>query len=420
MDDKKIFTRLLGLHLPWFISKVDVSEKEQRVDIYIDHEKNIRVRCPECQKFFSMYDHGPERVYRHLNTMQMETYIHARPPRVNCPTHGVKQIDSEFGENGSDMTYAFESLVIRVAQECSVEATGRLLGLSWDRGWNALERAVGRGQSRKPHRIPERISVDEKAFSRGHKYESIVSDINNGTVEFVCDDREQKSLESYYQQFTDEERSKVKVVAMDMWDPYIAATKAFIPDAKSKIVFDRFHVMRYMLEAVDKTRKFEHKELSEEGNEILKGTKYIWLWNKENVPEWRKDEYDALRSLDLKTNRACAIKDNLRHLWDYAYEASMRKYFKRWYFWATHSRITPVMKAAQTIKDHIDNIVTYAKHKVTNALSESINAKIEKVKRFACGYRNRKNYRTSIYFHCGGLDLFPHPPIKATLQFRTS
>lgn len=418
MDDKQVFTKLLGIHLPWLISKVDVNEKDKRVDIYIDHEKNIRVRCPECQKFYSMYDHGPERIYRHLNTMEMETFIHVRPPRVNCPVHGVKQIDSEFGENGSDMTYAFETLVIKVAQECSIEATGRLLGLSWDRGWNVLERAVDRGQERKPHRIPERITVDEKSFSRGHKYESIVCDIDKGTVEFVCDDREQKSLENYYKQFTAEEREQVKAVAMDMWDPYIAATKSCIPDAEHKIVFDRFHVMRCMLEAVDKTRKEEHKKLTEQGDERLKGTKYLWLWNQENVPEWRKEEYDYFRSLDLKTSRACAIKDNLRHLWDYTYEGSMRSYFKRWYFWATHSRLTPVIKAAQTINAHFDNIVTYAKHKITNALAESINAKIERVKRFACGFRNRANYRTAIYFHCGGLDLFPYPPVKACLRFR--
>jgi len=79
----------------------------------------------------------------------METYIHVRPRRVNCPVRGVKQIDSEVGQNGSDMTYAFESLVIRVAPECSIEATARLCGLSWDRGWNALERAVDRGRARK-------------------------------------------------------------------------------------------------------------------------------------------------------------------------------------------------------------------------------------------------------------------------------
>jgi transposase len=164
----------------------------------------------------------------------MATYILVRPPRVDCPKHGVKQIDSEFGKNGSDMTYAFESFVIQVAQECNIEATGRLCGLSWDRGWNALERALVRGQARKEHRIPDRIGVDEKSIAR-HKYESLVYDLDHGTVEYVMDERDQKSLEGYFQRFTDDELAEVKAIAMDMWDPYIAAAKAGVPEAEKKL-----------------------------------------------------------------------------------------------------------------------------------------------------------------------------------------
>ena len=180
MDEKAFYTKILGIKLPWFVKQVIMDENAQRIDIYVDHERDIRVRCPECGEFYGMYDHARERIYRHLNTCQMETYIHVRPPRVNCPTHGVKQIESEVGENGSDMTHAFESLVIRVAQECSIEATARLCGLSWDKGWNALERAVNRGRGRKEHRIPSRIGVDEKSIAKGHKYESLVYDLDAG------------------------------------------------------------------------------------------------------------------------------------------------------------------------------------------------------------------------------------------------
>jgi transposase len=330
----------------------------------------------------------------------------------------VKQITSELGENGSEMTYAFERFVIRVAQECNMEATGRLCHLSWDQSWNALERAVARGLARKEHRIPSRIGVDEKAIAKGHKYESLIYDLDEGTVEYVVDDRKQESLESYYQRFSDEEREGVQAVAMDMWDPYIAATKAYIPEAEKKIVFDRFHVMKHVLEAVDKVRKNEHRLLSEQGEEVLKGTKYLWLWSQENIPEWRREEFENLRMKDLRVCRAWAIKENIRHLWDYRYEAHMRHYFQRWYFWATHSRLAPVIKAANTLKTHIDNIVTYAKHRITNALGESINSKIEKVKRMACGFRNRSHYRAAIYFHCGGLNLFPLPPTGPTLRFK--
>mgnify|MGYP001764764242 CR=1 FL=1 len=137
MDEKAFYTKILKIKPPWFVKDVVMDDVAQRIDIYVDHERDIRVRCPKCEEFYGMYDHAPERVYRHLDTCQMQTYIHVRPPRVNCPTHGVKQIDSEVGENGSDMTYAFEGLVIRIAQECSIEATARLCGLSWE-NWVSL------------------------------------------------------------------------------------------------------------------------------------------------------------------------------------------------------------------------------------------------------------------------------------------
>ena len=192
MDDKILFTRILGIRPPWFIKELVVAEKEQRIDIYVDHEAGIRVRCPECNQFCGVYDHSLERVYRHLDTCEMQTHIHVRLPRANCPEHGVKQVDSEFGENGSNMTFAYESFVISVAKECNIKATGRLCGLSWDQSWNALERAVVRGQSRKEHRVPKCIGVDEKSIAKGHKYESLVYDIDKGTVEYVCDDRKQE------------------------------------------------------------------------------------------------------------------------------------------------------------------------------------------------------------------------------------
>jgi len=305
------------------------------------------------------------------------------------------------------MTFEMESLILDIEQECSLESVSRLLTVDWHTCFSLQQRAVERGFSRKDSAIPERIGVDEKSFARGHKYETLVYNIDKGTVEYVCDDREQSSLTPYYRRFTAEQRATVRSISMDMWDPYIAATKQYIPDAESKIVFDRFHVMKYVVDAVDKVRKQENDSLKENGNDQLKGTKYLFLWNQENIPHWRREEFARLQAQDLKVCRAWAIKENIRHLWEYRYEGCMRKYFAQWYWWATHSRLEPIIKAAHTLKAHLANIVTYAKHQITNALGESLNAKVEKVKRLACGFRNRDHYRTAIYFHCGGLELYP-------------
>jgi transposase len=407
MEEKTFFTQVLGITRPWFIKEVALKTAEKRVDIYIDHSSGFAFPCPKCQRLCSVYDHMKEREFQHLNVCQMATFIHVRLPRVECPEHGVLQVVSGLGDDNSGMTYEFESFVLDLEQECSIESVCRLLDMNWHPCWGVMERAVERGKERKAHRIPERIGVDEKSFAKGHRYETLVYNMDTATVDYVGDKRDQNSLEEYYKQFTVEERDKVTAVAMDMWDPYIAATKAYIPDADKKIVFDRYHVMRLVVDAVDKVRKQEHRALMEKGNAVLKGTKYLWLWNEENIPPYRWTEFEHLRSLDLKVCRARAIKDNLRNLWNYHKEGWMKKYFSRWYFWATHSRLPPIVKAAKSLKSHIDNIVTYARHRITNALAESLNGKIEKVKRLACGYRNRDHYRTAIYFHCGGLDLYP-------------
>ena len=113
--------------------------------------------------------------------------------------------------------------------------------------------------------------------------------------------------------------------------------------------------------------------------------------------------------MDLQVSRAWALKENLRQLWTYRRAGWARRFFRRWYFWATHSRLPPVIAVARTLKRRLDNVLTYLEHRITNALNESLNAQVEKVKRMASGYRNRTHFQTAIYFHCGGLDLYPRP-----------
>lgn len=270
-----------------------------------------------------------------------------------------------------------------------------------------MDRAVRRGLSRKEHRIPERIGVDEKSFAKRHKYETIVYDLDRRCVEYVSDGREQESLAQYYRQFKPKELEQVKAVAMDMWEAYIGATAAHVPKAADKIVFDKFHVVKYITDAVDKVRRAENKELIERGLDWLKNTKWLWLMNENNIPNRRRDEFEELKQKDLKVGRAWSIKENLRRFWDCADKNQARAFFDKWYFWATHSRLKPLIDAAKTLKRHLDNILTYFDHRITNALGESINSKIEKIKKTACGYRNRDHYKIAIYFHCGDLDLYP-------------
>lgn len=217
MQDTIFFSQLMGISRPWYISKVVLDKENQRVDIYVEHSSGFRFPCPESEELCSVYDHTKERVFRHLNVCQMASFIHVRLPRIKCCEHGVRQIVSGLAEEHSSMTYELESFVIDLQQECSIESVCRLLDLDWHTCWEVMEDAVKRGQDRKPHKIPQRIGVDEKSFSKGHRYETLIYDLDNSTVEYVADKRNQKSLESYYNQFSLEERQQVQCVAMDMW-----------------------------------------------------------------------------------------------------------------------------------------------------------------------------------------------------------
>lgn len=407
MEDIGLYQYLLGLKSPWSVSRVGLDVERQRVDVWAEHEENAVWVCPECQKESTLYDHAEERLWRHLDSCQFKTFLHARIPRVKCMEHGVLQVLVPWAEPKSRFTALFERLAIDVLRECDVTGATRILKISWDEAWNIMERAVERGKLRKQDRVVKQIGVDEKAIAKGHNYLTLVSDIDNGTVEHIADDRKQISLEGYYQSLTEEQLEGIEAVAMDMWDPYIAATRAYVPSAESKIVFDRFHIMGYVGKAVDAVRKQEHRERMKEGDETLKGSKYLWLYSKENVPENRRNEFAVLQKLELKVGRAWAIKETLRKLWHYSYPGSANKFWKRWYFWATHSRLKPIIEAAGTIKRHIANVLTYIRHRITNAVSEGLNSKIQTIKKMAYGFRNKEHFKTAIYFHCGGLDMYP-------------
>lgn len=409
LNGEKVYGELLKLEWPWRVDRVEMDEKQERVDIHLEHDRNARFLCKECGEEAPTYDHAPERMWRHLDLFEYAAYIHARLPRTQCKRCGVRLIVNEWAEGGSSFTAKFERRVIDLAKECSVEGVRRLARLTWDQTWGGVKRAVKRGLARKERKVPRRIGVDEKSFAKRHKYETLVCDLDAGTVEYVADGRDAASLAGYFKQFSRTDLEGIEAIAMDMWPAYIAAAREHVPRADEKIVFDKFHIVRGMTEAVDKVRRREHKELEAQGVDWLKRTRFLWLCNEENVPAKRRSEFEALKGKDLKVGRAWSIKENLRWLWEYRSKGWARRFFDRWYGWAARCRLVEVAQAARTIRNHIDNILTFVDHRVTNATAEGLNSKIEKVKKMACGFRNREHYRTAILFHCGGLDMYPRP-----------
>lgn len=406
MQDTELYRHLLGLEAPWSVSRVDLDVAKQQVDVFAEHRDGSWC-CPECGNQLPIYDHAEERSWRHLDSCQFMTYLHARPPRVECPTHGVKQVKLPWAEPRSRFTAMFERFAIDVLRQTDVTGACRILRLSWDEAWLIVKKAVARGQRRKEPRVVPHLGIDEKSIAKRHRYLTLVCDISEGNVEYISEDRRRESLDGYFKQLTPEQLAGIESVSMDMWDPFIASTREYVPGAAKKIVFDRFHIMKIVNHCVDLVRRAETRALRKKGSDVLTGSRYVWLYAKENLPRDQRSHFRELRAENLKTGRAWALKENLRELWRYVSPAWGQRHWKQWYFWATHSKLEPMISAARTIQRHLPNVLTYFEHRFTNAVSEGINSKIQMIKQMACGFRNKDNFKAAIYFHCGGLSLYP-------------
>jgi transposase len=410
MRDTDHYARLLGIQTPWTVSLVELDEPELTVTIYVRIDSAIRLGCPRCQREAPRYDVRRRR-WRHLDTMQFRTFVDAEVPRIECSEHGVLQVRVPWAEDASRYTAAFEAQVIDWLRDASTAAVARRMRLGWNAIDSIMQRAVIRGLARRTASSPEHISVDETSFQRRHEYVTVVIDQDSGTVLHVADNRTVESLASFFEGLEKSQREAIRSVSMDMWPAYINTVRKYVPDADERICFDKFHIAKYLSEAVDKVRRGEHKYLAAAGDQRLKGTRYRWLENPDTMKlkHWRAFEH--LRDSALKTARAWAIKEHAMCLWHYSSRTWALKQWKHWLGWAQRSRLEPIRKVASTIKTHLWGITNAIVLKRTNAAAESMNSRIQRVKARACGFRNRHRFRTAIMFHLGGLDLYPRPAV---------
>jgi transposase len=361
--------------------------------------------CPGCGQPVPRYDSRPRR-WRHLNTMQWKTFITAEVPRVDCPRCGVKQVRVAWAEDGSRFTELFEAFAIQVLKAVRSKVQAQwLTELSWDQVDRIMERAVSRGLKRRSLGNLACLGLDEKSFGRGHDYVSVLHDVAGGRVLDVVPSRTRAAADALWATIPPAQRQGIAAVAVDMWEPYLEATRAAAPQAC--LVHDRFHVASELNRAVDLVRRREHRDLKAQGRETLTSTKYLWLKNPRNWTERQRAHFDSLKLETLKVGRAWAIKEAFAEFWGYRYAGPAKRFFDRWYFWATHSHLAPMINAAKTLKRHLPGLLAYTKHRVTNAVAEGTNGKIQLIKANARGYRNFAQYRIAILFHCGKLDLYP-------------
>jgi len=400
------YARLLGLGDNWEVSEVDLDLPSQKVTIRLQRVAGSVCSCPACGEPRPLKDHAAERQWRHLDTMQFETVLVARTPRTNCLECGVLNVDLPWAGQHDRFTLMFQAFAIRVLQAAaSIEQARQLLGLSWHATQDIMSAAVKRGLLDRDTDGLAYVGIDEKSFGRGHDYVSVLTDIEGSRVLEVAEGRTREAADTLWNTLSSEQKQEVEAVAIDMWPAFLASAKAHVP--KAKVVHDRFHISKHLGEAVDRVRRAEHKALKEEGDERLTGTRYLWLTNEENLSEEKSASFEELKHKKLKTARAWAIRELFRDFWEQPSESAARSFFEKWHSWVSRCRLKPIIKVGRMLKRHLEHIVTWFEHPISNATAEGFNSRIQAIKAAARGFSNFNNYRTRILFFCGRLQLEP-------------
>jgi transposase len=345
-----------------------------------------------------------------LDTCQYETFLEVHIPRVKCEEDGVQQIQIPFAEKNSRFTSRFESAIIVWLQDSPTSAVAKNFRLSWDEVDGIMQRAVKRGLLRRKPEAVVNMGVDETSYQKGHEYVTVLLDKDRDCVLDTLDDRKAETLKTWLETQESCDLSGLRSISMDMWDPYIKAVREAIPGAEEKIAFDRFHVSRHFNEALDKVRRREHRALMGQlGESPLSRSRFQWLTNSNRTDNrsGKRKAFLSLSRLNLVTARAWRIKEAASGLWDYCYMKVAEGAWKKLLWWISHCRIPEMIKAGLTVKKYFWGVLNAIRRKETNGMLEAKNNSIQRIKRMACGFRNRTRFRTAILFHLGKLDLFP-------------
>ena len=389
-----------GLTPPWTVSRADFDPEAHRLDIQIDFAPGSRFVCPVCGGAdCSAYD-TERKTWRHLNFFQHEAYLTARVPRVRCDKCGIKTVTVPWARPDSGFTLLFEALVMTMVSAMPVAAVARIVGEHDTRLWRVVHHYVDQARARIDTADVTRIAIDETAARRGHDYITLFADIDQARVLFATEGKSAETIAAFADDLTAHggDPDAIEEVCIDMSPSFIKGVAENLPNAA--VTFDKFHAVKIVNDAVDQVRRGEQKRQN-----VLKGTRYIWLRNPANLSDRQQAILDALPTHHLKTARAYQMRLAFQDLYRQDSPQQAAQYLKRWYFWATHSRLSPMIDAAYTINRHWNGILRWFDSKIANGLIEGINSLVQAAKAKARGYRSVRNLKAMVYLLAGKLDL---------------
>ena len=406
MQDHEFFARVLGLEQPWHVKDVKL-DLPSRVEVILECRGEHAWTDAEGGR---MHVHSwEERRWRHLDTMQLETVLVARVPRLLDPRSGRTEMAVvPWAVKSARWTALFECWAVRVLQAVpNVSRAAELLRLDWHTAWEIKARAVDRGLARRAAEPIATLGLDEKSFGRGQDYATVLTDPAGKRVLEVAAGRTQEAAEGLLADaLQPTQRAVVEAVSIDMWPAFAAAVSARLP--KARIVYDPFHVVSHANAAVDQVRRTEHRLRQRDGDPTLKGSRQLWLYGFERLDRGRRRELrQLLFDPELKTGLAWALKEQLRTLWGFRRPSAARAFLEAWRGRVEASGLAPLRRVAKMIFSHLPGILAWFWQPISNGPAEGFNSAIQTLKHIARGFRNFANFRIAILFHHGKLALTP-------------
>jgi transposase len=399
MRDTTLMQQALGLTPPWTVVRSDFDTEAGRLDVEIDFTPGSRFACPTCGAADCPAYDTQRKTWRHLNFFQHQAYLNARVPRVRCETCGIRQVNVPWARPDSGFTLLFEAMVMTMVSAMPVAAVARIVDEHDTRLWRVVHHYVDEGRARADASEVTKVAIDETAARRGHDYITLFVDIDQARVLFATEGKDAATVAAFAEDLAVHggNPAAIEEVCIDMSPAFIKGVAESLPEAV--VTFDKFHAVKIINDAVDQVRRAEQKQQG-----VLRGTRYIWLRNPDNLSERQRTTLESLPTRHLKTARAYQIRLAFQELYDQPSEAAA-SYLKKWYFWATHSRLEPIIDAAHTVKRHWDGILRWFDSKIANGLIEGINSLVQAAKAKARGSRSTRNLKAMIYLLAGKLDL---------------
>lgn len=401
MRDIDLFQMALGLLPPWEVQSSEFDPEKKRLDIILAFPRGSTFSCPGCGHDGLKVHDTVSKTWRHLNFFQHDAYLSAKVPRVRCKHCGATRlIEVPWARPGSGFTLLFEALIMTLAKAMPVNTIAQFVGEHDTRLWRIIHHYVEQGRDNADYSDVTEVGFDETASKRGHNYVSLFVDLSVPRVMFATEGKSSSTVTRFKDDLIDHggKKQNIRQMCCDMSPAFIKGVEDNFPDAE--LTFDKFHIMKVINEAVDQVRREEQKKHPE-----LTRSRYIWLKNPCNLTKKQINKLESLslKQLNLKTSRAYQIKLNFQEIFNQQSD-SAELLLKKWFFWATHSRLQPIIDAAYTIKRHWNGVLQWFKSNINNGVLEGINSLIQAAKARARGYRTNKNLIAMIYLIGGKLN----------------